>query len=137
MEMFNLLFLFLNKLKVFKASILGSLWHPSGLAVSADANLRSLLCLSLNGPEGEGSTRGRNARGVVLWRLGRTCGKGDFHTEVGSLGESLVLSRSSEQAGTTEKYGYSLGVVRGHSRAPAGAPWVSQPLGPQLKSPES
>lgn len=57
--------------------------------------------LSLTGHEGAGgseeespSTEGRKARGKVLSRLGRRCERGNFHIDIKSCGESLLLSRS-------------------------------------------
>jgi len=52
---------------------------------------------------------------MVLRRVGRRCGKGNFHIEIKPCGKSLVLSRSSEQVRTIENNGYDLSALRGHA----------------------
>lgn len=65
---------------------------------------------------------------MVLRRLGRRCGKGNFHIEIKPCRESLILSRSSEQVRTIENNGYVLSPLRGHSWAIVRAPWIPQSL---------
>lgn len=67
-------------------------------------------------------TEEEKQEGMVHGRLSRRGGAGIFHAEVKSSGESLILSRSSEQVGTIENNGYDLSALRGHSRAIARAP---------------
>lgn len=74
------------------------------------------------------STEGKQARGMVLSRLGRRCERGNFHIEIKSCGESRFLSRSSEQVATREYNGHDLSIPRGHSQAIARAPWIRKSL---------
>lgn len=124
-----MLLLFL-RLKLFKANIcvnLGALLGLKFRLVQCD----DLWCvLSLNGHEvrvvlkrRSPATAGRE-RGAWAWKTRRKGGKGNFPIEVKSCGESFILSRSSEQAGTIENSGYELSVLGGHSRATARAPWI-------------